>query len=59
MNAVRDVVLKRKDYEGVFVQMETPIKEIDAELKKFSDSATGPKDSVLAPPKLSKSTSHR
>jgi len=57
--AVRDVVMKRKDYEGVFVQMEASIKEIDAELLKFSNSATGPKDSVLdpVPKKHTKTTS--
>jgi len=58
VKAVKDVVLKRKDYEGVFVQMETSIKEIDAELQKFSDSATGPKDAHLAPAPQ-KSKSHR
>jgi hypothetical protein len=60
VKAVKDVVLKRKDYEGVFVQMETSIKEIDAELQKFSDSATGPKDANLAPATpMTKSKSHR
>ena len=61
VKAVKDAVLKRKDYESVFVQVEDSIKENDAELLKFLNSATGPKDSILDTPsgKLSKSTTHK
>jgi len=51
VKAVKEVVSKRKDYEGIFTQMEASINDIEAQLVKFAASghAHVPLDSVLDP----------